>query len=123
MNTTSFTFDFPYQIEVPLYGHIEYLYRVTVSAEPVYDYCTLSRADVFQGVDFHIEQIECVTNGIGILNAAARDFDSKKFYAEIKDAAQWHYEQRHCSTDFETVTIHDHVNGQDVTVYDNIQTV
>lgn len=123
MDTTSFTFDFPYQIEVPLYGHIEYLYRVTVQPEPQYDYCTISGADVFEGMDFHIEQIECVTDGIGILNAAARDQDSKKFYSEVKDSARWHYDQRNGSTDFETVTIHNRVAGHDVRVIDNLQTV
>lgn len=117
MDTTTFEFTFPYQVEIPLFGHVEHLYRVTVQPEPVYDYCTTSRADVFQDVDFHIESI--VMDGIPV-SPCATDQTSRKFYSLIKDAARWHYDQRHGSTDFETVTIHDRVDGIDVTVIDNL---
>ena len=120
MDTTSFTFDFPFEVEIPLLGFTELHYQVSVQPEPLYDYCTLSRADVFQGMQFHIESISMNNMPLKI---CATDQTSQRFYSLIKEAARDHYERRNGSTDFEAVAIHDRVNGQDVTVYDNLQTV
>jgi hypothetical protein len=125
MNLRPFIFNFYHAVELPCGNLYSFTYQVEAQAEPQYSTSALTHVDYYDGLSFHIIGVDRVLSSGAKLpvNIYAAGEDMRRFRADLEEAARDYYERRNGATDFETVTIHDRVNGQDVTVYDNLQTV
>ena len=125
MNTNEFSFIYTHEVELPCGNTHEFSYLVEAQPVPQYSTNDFTGVDEFVGVTFDVLAADLIltpthAESVSLFKPGE---DMRRFRQTLADAARDHYERRHGYCDFETVTIHDRVAGQDVTVYDNIQTV